>query len=72
VGGAVGEVEFGRDVLPAAGGGEHEPDDPDYDPMANPGSPTLMAMGCLGERWWASFSTNASGMLASAIAVIPV
>ena len=47
VGGAAGAAEFRRDVLPAGAGGQDEPDDPDDDPVADPGPPALRADGLL-------------------------
>ncbi len=35
--GPAGAAEFRRDVLPPGSGGEHEPNDPDHDAMADSG-----------------------------------
>ena len=47
VGGPAGAAEFRRDVLPAAAGGQDEPDDPEDDPVADSGPPALGADGLL-------------------------
>jgi hypothetical protein len=47
VGGAAGAAEFRRDVLPAGAGGEHEPDDPDDDPVPDPWPAALGTDGLL-------------------------
>ena len=50
VGGPAGAAEFRRDVLPAGAGGQDEPDDPDDDPVADPGPAALGADGLLGRE----------------------
>ena len=47
VGGPAGAAHLRRDVLPAAAGGQDEPDDPDDDAVADAGPPALGADGLL-------------------------
>ena len=47
---AAGAAGFGLHVLPAGAGGEHEPDDPDDDPVFDPGPAALGPTGRSGGR----------------------
>jgi hypothetical protein len=48
--GAAGAPQLGRDVLPPASGGEHEPDDPKGDPVPDPRPSTGGTDGLLGRE----------------------